>query len=143
MSDHPSVDHSLSFVALGEHTVVAVRWIDAEGLVVLHSDRTAVVDQEGQLGVPLVFTDQRAKVAKPDAKVRFGLVQAFFCDTAVEVLRGWEHYLSQADRTHGARGPGIELALQCHQAEAELWIDALGDCGLEDVAGEVRRNPET
>src|SRR5688572_19967853 len=141
LSPHSSfalVYNSTPSIPSRHHPVVAVRGIQAGGTSAVHGGGAAVVDQQRHLEVAVVLVDQRPKIAKPDAKVRFAIVQLLLRDTLLEEAGGRGHELREADGTHGTRRPFIELTLYANQTKREIRLQPLGQRDIVDRRRDVR-----
>src|SRR5687768_2034398 len=88
-----SVHHSTPLVAPCHHAVVPVCRVEAGGARALDGGRAAVVDEERQLQVAVVFIDQCPKVPEADAKVGLAIVELLPGDALLEEAGGGRHQL--------------------------------------------------
>src|SRR5215213_4202466 len=100
----PVLAHHQAWVAVVGIAAVAEDGVDPLG--------AAVVGEQRQLHVPVVFVDQRAQEAEAQPQVGVAVEERLALHAGAEVARGRGHELRVADRAHRAHRAAVELALR-------------------------------
>src|SRR5688572_12205361 len=140
LTPHALINHSTPLIAASHHAIVPVCRVETGGARTLDGGGAAVVDEERQLQVAVVFIDQGPKVPEADAKVGLAIVELLPGDALLEVAGGGRHQLREADGAYRTRRLLIELALDTDQTERELRLQPFGQRDVVDGRGDVGRD---